>query len=106
MPTDSTATAPLPLPMPEDLREKGWISVRSAGKFRAKNNTQGLFSAAFDKPEEAIHAARELDAGKSQIIQGDGSVRFEFLPPMAPDEDETTPTILPPAQTADEEGIE
>jgi ParB/RepB/Spo0J family partition protein len=81
MPETNSDTTPaaqrLPLGMPAELLKKGWRLSRSEGKFRSKNKELGLFSAAMDTPELAIAAARELDAGKTEVLTGAGEVEFK-----------------------------
>ena len=68
--------------MPDELKAAGWKLSRVSGKqYRAKNEKKHLYSHALETPEEAIDAARRIDAGESVVLEGD--LRNTYEPPTA-----------------------
>lgn len=74
-----TALASAAVTMPDDLKDAGWRlhHILDGDKWRAKNREKGLSSSAVDTPEEAIAAARELEAGKTIALSPSGDVSFK-----------------------------
>jgi hypothetical protein len=63
--------------LPPKLQSAGWRLHETGGKWRAKNQTLGLFSSACDYPGEAVAAAQALADGKHATLSGEnGAVTF------------------------------